>query len=470
MMGSDHPESRIETDTMGNVRVPEGAYWGAQTQRALDVFQVSGLRFQRRMIRALGIVKLAAARANMDLKLLDSRRGKAILKAAEEVIEGRLDSHFPLDIFQTGSGTSTNMNANEVIANRAIELLGGERGDKSLIHPNDHVNIGQSTNDVFPTVIHIAVMEAVKKDLKPQVQKFHTGLARKAREFTEVVKAGRTHLQDAVPVTLGQEFSGYAHSIKKDLERITRAESSLSELALGGTAVGTGLNTHPKFAHLAITHINKITGLKFRKAENYFEALQSRNAPLEMSGATRALAVTIMRISHDLRLLNSGPATGFAEIDLPPVEPGSSIMPRKVNPVVPEAAALVAARVFGNDLTVTISAQNGELELNLMMPIIAHCLLESIGCEANICRILAENCVDGIKANKERCRQYAERSPSLMTTIAPTIGYDKAAEIVKEALTTRKSIIEILLNKGILTPTQLKEKLNPERMTKGGRI
>lgn len=470
MMGSDHPEFRIETDTMGDVRVPEDACWGAQTQRALEVFQVSGLRFPRRLVRALGIVKLAAARANMDLKLLDSRRGKAIVKAAEEVIEGGLVSHFPLDIFQTGSGTSTNMNANEVIANRAVELLGGKRGDKSLIHPNDHVNMGQSTNDVFPTVMHVAALEAVERDLKPQVQKLYNSLARKAREFTDVVKAGRTHLQDAVPMTLGQEFSGYADSLKHDLERILKAESSLSELALGGTAVGTGLNTHPKFAKLAIKHINKITDMKFRRAENYFEALQSRNALLELSGATKAFATTLMRISRDLRLLSSGPATGLAEIDLPPIGPGSSIMPGKVNPVVPEATAMVAARVLGNDLVVTIAAQNGELELSIMMPIIAYSLLESIECEKNICRILAERCIDGIKVNKERCREYAERSLSLVTAVAPSIGYNKAAEVVKEALTTRKTIPEILLNRGILTRDQIKQKLDLVKIARGGRI
>ncbi len=468
--GRDDQEFRIETDTMGEVRVSKDAYWGAQTQRALDVFEISGLRFLRPLIRALGIVKLAAAQANMDLQLLDGRKGKAIADAAKEVIEGRLDLHFPLDIFQTGSGTSTNMNANEVIANRAAELLGGKRGDKSLVHPNDHVNMGQSTNDVFPTTIHIAAVEAVEKELKPQVQRLYSSLSNKAKEFADIIKSGRTHLQDAVPITLGQEFSGYAGAIKHDLERITRAESSLWDLALGGTAVGTGLNTHPKFAQIAIGYINKITGLKFRNAENRFEALQSRNGALELSGATRTLAASLMRISRDLRLLNSGPNTGLSEIHLPAIEPGSSIMPGKVNPVVPEATALVAARVFGNDLTVTVAAQNGELELNMMMPIIAYALLESIGCEANMCRILAEKCVDGIQADRERCRFYGERSLSLITALAPTIGYDKAAEVFKEALEAEKSIPEIVLEKGILTANQLKEKLDLRKMTEGGRL
>jgi fumarate hydratase class II len=468
--GRDDQEFRIETDTMGEVRVPKDAYWGAQTQRALDVFEISSLRFLRPLIRALGIVKLAAAQANMDLQLLDYRKGKVIAVAAKEVIEGRLDLHFPLDIFQTGSGTSTNMNANEVIANRAAELLGGKRGDKSVVHPNDDVNMGQSTNDVFPTTIHIAAVEAVERELKPQVQRLYSSLSNKAKEFADIVKSGRTHLQDAVPMTLGQEFSGYADAIKHDLERITRGESSLWDLALGGTAVGTGLNTHSKFAQIAIGHVNKITGLNFRNAENRFEALQSRNGTLELSGATRTLASSLMRISRDLRLLNSGPNTGLAEIHLPSIEPGSSIMPGKVNPVVPEATALVAARVFGNDLTVTVAAQNGELELNMMMPIIAYSLLESIECEANMCRILAEKCVDGIQADRERCRFYAERSLSLITALAPTIGYDKAAAVFKEALEVGKSIPEIILKNGILTANQLKEKLDLRKMTEGGRL
>jgi fumarate hydratase class II len=460
---------RIEHDTMGKVKVPIDAYWGAQTQRTLEVFKISDLKFPRRFIRSIGIVKLATARANIELKLLNANMGTAIVRASKEVIDGKFDRHFPLDIFQTGSGTSTNMNANEVIANRATELLRGKKNNKHAVHPNNHVNLGQSTNDVFPTVVHIAAKEAIQKELLPNMKILLVSLSKKAKEFRNYIKAGRTHLQDAVPITLGQEFSGYAETIKKDIARIEVAERSLDELAIGGTAVGTGLNTHPKFSQFVIQQINKMTGLNFRRTVNYFEALQSRNALLELSGATKEFAVSLMRISRDLRLLNSGPKTGLNEISLPAITPGSSIMPGKVNPVIPEATALVAAKVIGNDMTITIAAQNGELELNMMMPLIAYSILESIECEANICRILSKKCIDGIRGNKNRCLTYAKKSLSLVTILTPIIGYDKAAEVYKEALISEESIPEIIIRKGILTQSQLK-KMDLMKMTSGGRI
>ncbi len=464
------PQFRTEKDPLGEVQIPASAYYGAQTKRAVDNFPISGLRFQRRFIRALGIIKLAAAKANMQLGLLDPKKGEAIVKAAQEVIEGKLDEHFPLDIFQTGSGTSTNMNANEVIANRAIEILGGERGDKTLIHPNDDVNMCQSSNDVFPTAIHISALEAIETELIPSLRSLERALSNKARKFSNVVKAGRTHLQDALPITLGQEFSGYAIMIANGIRRLEKVRESLSEVALGGTAVGTGLNAHPKFAEIALKHINEITKLSFRKALNSFEALQSKDSAVEASGAIRTVAVSLMKIANDLRLLSSGPFTGFGEIDLPAVQPGSSAMPGKVNPVIPESVNMVAAQIIGNDTTITIAGQSGQLELNTMMPVLAYDLIQSIELEAAAATVLAEKCIRGITANAKRSKEYAESSLALITAIAPSIGYDIAAKVVKKALKERKTIREVILEEGILTKEKLAKVLDAKKLTKGGRL
>jgi fumarate hydratase class II len=457
---------RIEEDTMGSVKVPASAYYGAQTQRALENFQISGLVLPRRFLRALGIVKDAAASVNMQLGLLDEKKGKAIAQAAREVTDGKLDQQFVVDVFQTGSGTSTNMNANEVIANRAIELLGGTRGDKHVVHPNDHVNMSQSSNDVFPTTIHVSAVEALVADLLPALKKFVLALEEKADEFSDVVKPGRTHLQDAVPVTLGQEFSGYASMIAHGIERIEKAKSSLLELPIGGTAVGTGLNADPDFGRLVVQRINELTGFEFYPSRNKFEALQNRDAAVEMSGALRSVAVSLMKISSDLSLLSSGPEAGFGEIALPAVQPGSSIMPGKVNPVVPESVNMVCAQVIGNDLTITIAGQSGTLELNVMMPLIAFNLLQSIEIEANAARLLAEKCIAGIKANRTRCENLAERSYALATAITPSIGYDRAAQIVKKAQSENKTIREAMLEEGI-PKDEVDRILDLKRMTRG---
>jgi fumarate hydratase class II len=460
---------RIEHDTMGSLKVPAKAYYGAQTQRALENFQISGLVFPRGFIRALGIIKKASADANMQLGLLDERIGRVIVQAAQEVIDGKLDEHFVVDIFQTGSGTSTNMNANEVIANRAIELLGGTKGDRGFIHPNDHVNMSQSSNDVFPTAIHVSVVEALVSRLLPALKGLVLELEKKVEEFTDVVKPGRTHLQDAVPITLGQEFSGYASMIIHGIERIEKARVSLSELAIGGTAIGTGLNAPPDFEKLVIDRINNITGLQFGPSKNKFEALQSRDAAVETSGALRTVAVSMMKITNDLRLLSSGPATGIGEIELPAVQPGSSIMPGKVNPVIPESVNMVCAQVIGNDLTITISGQCGTLELNTMMPLIAFNLLQSIEIEANAARNLAEKCVSGIRANRERCMELAEKSSALATAVAPSIGYDRAAKIVKKAQEENKTIRQVMLEEGI-SKDEVDRILDLRKMTRGGRL
>jgi len=461
---------RLERDPMGEVKVPSEAYYGAETQRAVENFKISELRFQRVFIRNLALVKLAAAKVNMALGLLDEKRGGAIITAAERVWKGGYYREFPLDIFQTGSGTSTNMNMNEVIANLAIEILGGKRGNRSLIHPNDHVNLGQSTNDVFPTVIHLAAVEATETELLPSLRSLHAALTEKSHEFTEVVKAGRTHWQDAVPITLGQEFSGYASMTWHGIARIEAAESSLRELPIGGTAVGTGLNTDPTFPALVVKELSSVTGTEYRLAENPFEALQGRDACVEFSSALKTLAVGLTKIANDLRILSSGPNTGLGEIELPAVQPGSSIMPGKVNPVIPEAVRMVAAQVLGNDLTITLAGQGGEMELNVMMPVIAYSLLESIELEANAAKVMADKCVKGIKANEERCLRYAEMSSALATAISPLVGHDRAAKVVQEANRKGKTIREVLVESDLVPREKLEEALDLRRMTRGGRI
>ena len=458
---------RIEHDTMGSVKVPANAYYGAQTQRALENFQISGLVFPRRFIQALGIVKRAAVETNVRLGLLDEKKGKAIAQAAQDVVDGRLDDQFLVDIFQTGSGTSTNMNANEVIANRAVELLGGARGDRQVVHPNDHVNMSQSTNDVFPTAIHLAAVDALTSRLLLALKKLALALEKKSEEFDDVVKAGRTHLQDAVPITLGQEFSGYASAISHGIGRIEKAKLSLLELPIGGTAVGTGLNGPPDFGRLVVKRINKVTGLGFSLSKNKFEALQSRDAAVEMSAALRSAALSLMKIANDLRLLSSGPATGLGEIELPAVQPGSSIMPGKVNPVIPESVNMVCAQVVGNDLAITIAGQSGTLELNTMMPLIAYDLLQSIEIEANAAELLADKCVSGIRANRRRCTEFAEKSSALATAIAPSVGYDRAAKVAKRARDEDKTIREVMVEEG-LPKEEVDKILDLKKMTKGG--
>jgi fumarate hydratase, class II len=460
---------RIERDSMGEMQVPADAYYAAQTARALANFPISGCRFPRRFIAALGFVKAAAARANMALELLAERPGKAIERAALEVADGRFDDQFVVDVFQTGSGTSTNMNANEVIANRAIELLGGRRGDHALVHPNDHVNMGQSTNDVFPTAIHVAALSGVETHLVPALRLLAGAFEHKSREFADVVKAGRTHLQDAVPITLGQELGGYASVIRHGIARVEHTRAHLSELAIGGTAVGTGLNASPEFAARVVAELRALTHQMFRRADNPFEALQNRDAAVELSSALKVVAVGLMKIANDLRLLSSGPRSGLSEIALPETQPGSSIMPGKVNPVIAEAANMVAAQVIGHDAAIAVAAMNGNLELNVMMPLIAYDLLESIEILGNACTVLAEKCVVGITADRARCRDYAERSAALVTALAPVIGYDVAAKIYADALARDVPIRQAILDAGVVAPERVDEILDLMKLTRGGR-
>ncbi|MEA2626312.1 MAG: fumarate hydratase, class [Candidatus Binatota bacterium] len=461
--------TRIERDSMGEMEVPRDAYYGAQTARAIENFPISRLRFPRRFLRALGSIKAAAARANRDLGLLAPEKADAIARAAEEVAEGRFDAEFVVDVFQTGSGTSTNMNANEVIAARAAEILGGTRGEKSLVHPNDHVNMGQSTNDVFPTAIHVAALEGVERECLPALRALAEAFGAKAAEFADVVKAGRTHLQDAVPITLGQEFSGYASVIEHAVVRLGSCRAHLAELAIGGTAVGTGLNAPPEFADRVIADLNGTTGLEFRRAANAFEAMQNRDAAVETSGALRTIAVGLMKIANDLRLLTSGARTGLNEIELPATQPGSSIMPGKVNPVIAEAVNMVAAQVIGYDAAIATAGLNGNLELNVMMPVIAYDLLEEIDLIAAAARVLADKCVRGIRANVERCREYAEKTASLVTAVAPVIGYDAASRVFKKAVERNRSIREVILEEGLLAAETLDEILDLKKLTRGGR-
>ncbi len=458
-------EYRIEKDSMGNVRVPEGSYYGAQTERAAQNFQISGLRFPRAFIRALGLIKKAAAETNRDLGILPGNLADAIIQAAEEVAGGRLDGEFVLDVFQTGSGTSTNMNANEVIANRAIEILGGRRGSKQ-VHPNDHVNLGQSSNDVTPTAIHLSALEEIEKRLLPAARSLEAGLAAKAGEFDDVVKIGRTHLQDAVPIRLGQEFSGYASQVAHSVQRIEGTRPHLAELAIGGTAVGTGLNCPQGFAEGVIRRLADWTGLPFVAAPNRFEALAARDAAVAASGALRTFAGSLMKIANDLRWLSSGPRCGIGEVLLPATQPGSSIMPGKVNPVIPEAVTMVAAQVMGNDATIVVAGQSGNFELNVMQPVIAYNLLQSIGLLANASRALQEKCIAGIQADKERCEQMIERSSAMITALVPKIGYDRAAAIAKEAYETGRTIREIVREKRLLEDEELNRVLSADRMTR----
>jgi fumarate hydratase class II len=453
---------------MGTVKLPEDALWGAQTQRAVENFPISDLRFGRRFIHALGHVKRASARANQELDLLPALLGEAIVRACDELIAGQWDDQFPVDIFQTGSGTSTNMNANEVFANRAIQLMGGDVGSKQPVHPNDHVNMSQSSNDVMPTAIHVAATLALREALIPALEHLHEALSEKAEAFEAVVKTGRTHLQDATPIRLGQVFGGYAAQARKSVARARRAMEALRELPLGGTAVGTGLNCPIAFPERAIAHLNQALGTDFVEARNHVEANASRDGVVDVSGKLRTIAVSLTKIANDIRWLGSGPRNGLGEIELPAVQPGSSIMPGKTNPVMAEALILVAAQVIGHDTAITLGGLGGYFELNLMMPLLAYDLLRSIDWLANGVRAFTERCVVGIGANEERCRKLVERSLALATALAPIIGHDEAAEIAKEAHRTGRTVREVAERRGVLSPEDLEVALDPHRMTEPG--
>jgi fumarate hydratase class II len=442
---------RKEKDTMGTVLVPETAYYGPQTQRAAENFPIGDLKLPASFIRALALVKKCAARVNRKLGLLDTKLADAIAAAAQEIVDGQHGDQFVVNVFQTGSGTSTNMNMNEVVACRANEILSGKKSGKSPVHPNDHVNLCQSSNDVIPSVIHIAALMSIRKHLVPSLDLLQQSLTEKAKKFDNIHKIGRTHLQDAVPMLLGQEFSGYARQIELGIKRIAAAEERLSELALGGTAVGTGVNAHPEFAASVIALLSSETNISFQEASNHFEAQAARDAAVEASGALKTLAVSLVKIANDIRWLASGPRCGIGEINLPSLQPGSSIMPGKVNPVIPEAVIQVAAQVMGNDTTIMMGGQAGNFELNVMLPVMAYNLLQSIDLLASAADAFAKKCIDGISANVDTCKGYIEKSLALATGLVPKIGYDKAAAVSKKAHKSGKTIREVLLEEKILS-------------------
>jgi fumarate hydratase, class II len=460
LRGSFAMTYRIEQDTMGEVRVPETAYYGAQTQRAVENFTVSGLTFPPPFIHALALIKRYAALVNGELGLLAPPLCEAIAAASREVCEGKLDDQFVVDIFQTGSGTSTNMNANEVIAGRANEILTGRRGGKAPVHPNDHVNLGQSSNDVIPSAIHIAALVQVNSHLIPAMERLRAALQEKALAFSEIRKIGRTHLQDAVPVTLGQEFSGYARQVELGIERLNGVRPRLSELALGGTAVGTGINTHPEFAAGVISGIAAETGVSFKEAVNHFEAQAAQDAVVETSGILKTVAVSFTKIANDLRWLASGPRCGIGEIALPSLQPGSSIMPGKVNPVIPEVVLQVCAQVIGHDSAVTLGGQSGTFELNVMFPLLAYDLLQSIRWLGETASVFEEKCIRGIQAHKDKCASYLEQSLALVTPLVPHIGYDRAAALAKKAFETHRTIREVALDEQVLTEAEIQSILD----------
>ncbi len=460
-------EYRTERDSLGEVQVPTDAYWGAQTQRAVENFPISQQTFDRRFIRALGIVKKGAAQANRDLEMIEAEKAEAIIEAAEEVIAGEHDNQFPVDVFQTGSGTSSNMNANEVIGNRATEIYGGEVGSKE-IHPNDHVNFGQSSNDVIPTAMHVAALEALVRDVVPGLEILRDELGAKEEAFDDVVKTGRTHLQDATPIRLGQEFSGYRTQIEKGLARIENSTSHLRELALGGTAVGTGLNTHPAFPELAAEYISEETEIQFREADNHFESLAAHDAMSEAHSALRTVAGSMNKIANDLRLLASGPRNGFNELEQPENQPGSSIMPGKINPVVAEPVNQVHKQVIGNDAAIASGAAEGQIDLNLYKPILANNFLQSARLIANGSEIFGEKFVAKLEADRKECAAQVEQSMALATALNPAIGYDKAAEVAKAALAEGKTIRETVVEKGYLTEEEAAKVIDPEAMTEPG--
>ncbi len=459
-------ETRIERDSMGEMQVPANAYYGASTQRAVLNFPISDLRFPRQFIQALGQIKQAAAVVNGSMGNIDVQIAGAIERAAQEVIDGKLDEHFVLDIFQTGSGTSTNMNANEVIANRASELLGGSRGSRK-VHPNDHVNFGQSSNDVIPTAIHLSALLGIEKELIPALEELKAVLEEKADEFMSIIKTGRTHLQDATPIRLGQEFLGYAGQIERGIARVRHASQELSEVALGGTAVGTGVNTHPEFAGRVCLRLSELNGLDIHETSNHFQAQNTLDNIVEASGSLNTLAVSLMKIANDIRWLGSGPRAGIGEIELPAVQPGSSIMPGKVNPVIAESVAMVCAQVMGNHTTITVAGQSGNFEINVMMPVAAYNLLQSISLLAASARNFARQCIKGIKATN-RGPEMVERGLAICTSLAPVIGYDAAANIAKEAAKSGRTIREVAREKTNLSEADLDRILDPASMTKPG--
>lgn len=454
---------RKEKDIFGEIEIPGKAYWGIQTQRALNTFKISGIKFNFEFIKAIALIKRYAAEVNFELGLIDKKISDAIIKASEEILEGKFKKEFPLDIFQTGSGTSTHMNVNEVIANRANEILGYPMGSKKIVHPNDHVNLGQSSNDVIPSAIHISTRIKLE-ELIESLEILYKELYKKREEFREIIKIGRTHLQDAVPITLGQEFSAYAAQIEKDIERIKFNFSYLEELPLGGTAVGTGINSHPEFGKRVIKKISQRLGIPFKEAPNKFEEISSKDTLVHLMGSLNTLSVSLMKIANDLRILSSGPRTAIGEIILPPIQPGSSIMPGKINPVIPEMMMQVCAQVMGATFTITIAGQNGPLELNIMMPLIAHNILFSIEILKNGIKIFAENCIKDIKADEKRCKELLEWSTSLITPLALKLGYERATEIAYKAYKEGKKIKDVILEERVLPDAEVDEILDYKKM------
>jgi fumarate hydratase class II len=453
---------------MGSMEVPSDALYGASTQRAVLNFPVSGYKFGREFIRALAMIKWAAAEANFELNRLDEEKSTLIAQAAQEVMEGKHDQHFPIDIFQTGSGTSTNMNINEVIANRCSQLAGEAIGSKRPVHPNDHVNMGQSSNDVIPTAIHVAVGERIRKYLSPALEHLQSALEKKAMHFWDVIKIGRTHLMDATPIRLGQEFSGYAKQIEYARLRAGNAVAALEELPIGGTAVGTGLNAHPDFAGIVVRHLENQTGILWKEARNHFESQAAKDALVQASGQLKTIATSLFKIANDIRWLGSGPRCGIGELLLPETQPGSSIMPGKVNPVICESVMQVCARVFGNDTTVTWAAANGNFELNTMMPVLSHAMMESCRLLANVVEVFREKCIEGLDANTEHCAELVEYSMAMVTALAPIIGYDQAAKIAKESAHTGKTVREICREQNLMSEPELAKALDPFAMTHPG--
>jgi len=460
--------TRSETDSFGPIDVPADRYWGAQTERSRQNFRIGQDRMPMAIVRALGIVKLASAETNRELGLLDQRRTRAIVRAAREVIDGKLDDHFPLVVWQTGSGTQTNMNLNEVIANRANELLGGELGAKKPVHPNDHVNMSQSSNDSFPTAMHIAAAMRIVADLIPALSELHRALRKKEKAFAGIVKIGRTHTQDATPLTLGQEFSGYAAQVESGIARLRVAVRDLYPLAQGGTAVGTGLNSKPKFARLFARHVAKITKLPFTSASNKFEALASNDAYVFVHGAINSVATGLFKIANDIRLLGSGPRSGLGELILPENEPGSSIMPGKVNPTQCEAMTMVCCQVFGNHTAITVAGSQGHFELNVYKPVLAYCMMHSIQLMADVARSFTEHCVEGIRADEKRIRDLMERSLMLVTALAPKIGYDNAAKVAKSAHARGTTLKEEAVRLGLVSADEFDRLVQPDKMTHPG--
>src|SRR6266404_6261611 len=462
------PAVRSETDSFGPIDVPADRYWGAQTERSRQNFRIGHDRMPMAIVRALGIVKLAAAETNRELGLLDARRARAIVRAAREVIDGKLDDHFPLVVWQTGSGTQTNMNLNEVIANRANQMLGGELGAKKPVHPNDHVNMSQSSNDSFPTAMHIAAAGRIIADLIPALSELHRELRKKEKAFAKIVKIGRTHTQDATPLTLGQEFSGYAAQVESGIKRLAVALNELYPLAQGGTAVGTGLNSKPRFARLFAKHAARITNLPFTSAANKFEALASNDPYVSVHGAVNSMATGLFKIANDIRLLGSGPRSGLGELILPENEPGSSIMPGKVNPTQCEAMTMVCCQVFGNHTAITVAGSQGHFELNVYKPVLAYCMMHSIQLMSDVARSFTEHCVEGIRADEKRIRDLMERSLMLVTALAPRIGYDNAAKVAKSAHARGTTLKEEAVRLGFVSAAEFDRLVQPDKMTRPG--